>query len=126
MDVNARKSRGIALAGERHSHSKGLHMAATRRNYTTWIIIAVVVIVVLAFAGLLPLPGQKDNVTPHSQPAVAGGEPTARIPEGPPPSPSSEPGKGTQPPPGGTPSSSPGSATEGTSSSTVTDAGSGR
>jgi hypothetical protein len=84
-------------------------MAAARRNYTTWIIIAVVAIVVLVFAGLLPLPGQKDNVTPHSQPAAAGGQPTAEVPTGPPASPPSEPGQGTQPPPGGTPSPSPGS-----------------
>lgn len=93
-------------------------MAAARRNYTTWIIIAVLAIVVLVFAGLLPLPGQKDNVTSHSQPAAAGGQPTAQAPKGPPPSPPSEPDKGTQPPPGGTPSSSPGSPTESTSSAT--------
>jgi hypothetical protein len=103
-----------------------MHMADTRRNYTTWIIVAIVAIVVLVFAGLLPLPGQKDNVTPHSQPASAGGEPTAEAPKGPPASPPSEPGRGTQPPPGGTPSSSPGSAAGGTSSGTVTDAGPGR
>jgi hypothetical protein len=84
-------------------------MAQARRNYTTWIIVAVVAIVVLVFAGLLPLPGQKDNVTPHSQPAAGGGTPTAQAPKGPPASPPSEPGRGTQPPPGGTPATSPGS-----------------
>jgi hypothetical protein len=88
--------------------TKGMHMADTRRNYTTWIIVAIVAIVVLVFAGLLPLPGQKDNVTPHSQPAAGGGEPTAQAPKGPPPSPPSEPGQGMQPPPGGTPSPSAG------------------
>jgi hypothetical protein len=82
---------------------------AARRSYTTWIIVAVLAIVVLVFAGLLPLPGQKDNVTPHSQPAAGGGAPTAQAPKGPPPSAPNEPGQGTQPPAGGTPSPSPGS-----------------
>ena len=82
-----------------------MDMADTRRNYTTWIIVAVLAIVVLMFAGLLPMPGQKDNVTAHSQPAAAGGQPSAQAPKGPPASPPSEPGQGTQPPPGGTPGS---------------------
>ena len=87
-----------------------MDMADTRRNYTTWIIVAVVAIVVLMFAGLLPMPGQKNNVTSHSQPAAAGGQPSAEVPKGPPASPPSEPGKGTQPPPGGTPGNAAGGA----------------
>jgi hypothetical protein len=97
-----------------------------RRSYTTWIIVAIVAIVVMMFAGLLPLPGQKDNVTPHTQPAPPGTSPTAELPKGPPPSPPSEPGRGTQPPPGGTPSASPGGATGATSGATLTDQAAGR
>ncbi|MGQ0751737.1 MAG: hypothetical protein ACT4PS_14480 [Betaproteobacteria bacterium] len=37
-------------------------------NKTIWIIIGIVVIVLMLLGGLLPLPGQKDNVTPHTQP----------------------------------------------------------
>jgi len=36
-------------------------------NRTLWIIIGV--IVVMLFGGLLPLPGQKDNVTPYTEPS---------------------------------------------------------
>jgi hypothetical protein len=90
----------------------------TRNSRTTWIIIAIVAIVVILFAGLLPLPGQKDNVTPHTQPSPPGTSPQAQAPKGPPPSPPSEPGQGTQPPPGGTPAASPGGPTDATSSQT--------
>jgi hypothetical protein len=51
---------------------------------STWIIIALAAIVVALFAGLLPLPGQKDNVTPHSQPAPSGTSPSPNSPKGPP------------------------------------------
>jgi hypothetical protein len=96
-------------------------MASNARSpLTTWIVIAVIGIIVLLFAGLLPLPGQKDNVTPNTQPSSPGSSPQAQAPKGPPPSPPSEPGAGTQPPPGGTPSTSPGSATSNTSSQTMT------
>jgi hypothetical protein len=91
-----------------------------RKPYTTWIIIAIGAIVVMMFAGLLPLPGQKDKVTPNVQPSPPGTQPQAEAPKGPPPSPSSEPGKGTQPPPGGTPSASPGSVTNSASDQTMT------
>jgi hypothetical protein len=97
-----------------------------RRPYTTWIIVAIIAIVVLMFAGLLPLPGQKNNVTPHSQPAPEGQSPMAEVPKGPPPSPPSQPGEGTQPPPGGTPSGSPGNTTGATSSATDTSQAPGR
>ena len=50
-----------------------------------WIGLGVVaVILVMLFAGLLPLPGQKDNVTPMTQPAPAGTSPPAELPKGPP------------------------------------------
>ncbi|HJQ61589.1 MAG TPA: hypothetical protein VJ834_01915 [Burkholderiales bacterium] len=39
-------------------------------NKTLWIIIGVIVIVVMLLGGLLPLPGQKDNVTPSTEPAA--------------------------------------------------------
>ncbi|MDB5866146.1 MAG: hypothetical protein JWO70_3952 [Betaproteobacteria bacterium] len=93
-----------------------------RNPKTTWIVIAVVAIVVLLFAGLLPLPGQKDKVTPLTQPSPPGTQPQAEAPKGPPPSPPSEAGAGTQPPPGGTPSGTPGSATNAASAQTMTDA----
>jgi hypothetical protein len=38
-------------------------------NRTLWIVLGFIVIVLMLIAGLLPLPGQKDNVTPHSQPS---------------------------------------------------------
>ena len=77
-------------------------MATTnrRKSYVTWVIVAVVAIIVLLFSGLLPLPGQKDNVTPHSQPSPEGKSPMAELPKGASPSPPSEAGQGTQPPPG--------------------------
>ena len=85
-------------------------MATSRRNsYTIWIIVAVIGIAILLFAGLLPLPGQKDNVTPHTQPSPPGQSPQARTPVGPPPSPSS-------------PTGTPGSATSATSGQTMTGA----
>jgi hypothetical protein len=93
----------------------------SRNALTNWIVIAVVAIVILLFAGLLPLPGQKDKVTPHTEPSST--SPQVQAPKGPPPSPPSEPGAGTQPPPGGTPSASPGSASNATSSQTMTGAG---
>jgi hypothetical protein len=96
-------------------------MAEKKRSaLTTWVIIAIVAIVVLMFAGLLPLPGQKDKVTPNVQPSAPGTQPQAEAPKGPPPSPPSEPGKGTPPPPGGTPSASPGGPTTSSSDQTMT------
>jgi hypothetical protein len=44
-------------------------------NKTLWIIIGVIVIVVMLVAGLLPLPGQKDNVTPQTEPSPPGQSP---------------------------------------------------
>lgn len=38
-------------------------------NRTLWIVIGVIVILVMLFGGLLPLPGQKDNVTPLTEPS---------------------------------------------------------
>ena len=100
-------------------------MAANQRKpLTTWIIVAVVGIIVLLFAGLLPLPGQKDNVTPHVQLSPPGTSPQPTAPTGPPPSPPSEPGARTEvPPPGGMPSGRPGSPTDSTSSHTMKGAG---
>ena len=83
-----------------------------------WIPVAILIIVLLAFAGLLPLPGQKDNTTPHTQPSTT--SPQVEAPKGPPPSPPSEAGRGTQPPPGGTPTPSPGGPTDAASGQTVT------
>ena len=52
-------------------------------NRTAWIIIAIVAIVIVLFAGLLPLPGQKDNVTPATQPGSSSSSAPA-APTGPP------------------------------------------
>lgn len=38
-------------------------------NRTLWVVLGIVVIVVMLVAGFLPLPGQKDNVTPLTEPA---------------------------------------------------------
>jgi flagellar basal body-associated protein FliL len=82
----------------------------TRSSKSTWIIIAVVVIVVLLFAGLLPMPGQKNNTTPNVQPSAPGTQPAAEAPKGPTPSAPADAGANvTAPPPGGAPSASPGS-----------------
>ena len=88
-----------------------------------WIPVAIVVIVLLAVAGLLPLPGQKDNVTPHSEPAAAEGvgAPQPKAPVGPPPSPPSQAGANAEaPPPGGKPTPSPGGPSDSVSGHTVT------
>ncbi|HEX2828816.1 MAG TPA: hypothetical protein VHP37_20870 [Burkholderiales bacterium] len=87
-------------------------MADTKRSSkSTWIIIAVVAIVILLFAGLLPLPGQKDNTTPNVQPSAPGTQPSVEAPKGPPPSlPADASASATQPPPGGTPGSAAGGA----------------
>ena len=82
-----------------------------------WIPIAIAVIVILAVAGLLPLPGQKDNVTIHSQP----GAPQVEAPTGPGPSPPSQAGADAKaPPPGGNPAAPPGGFSGSTSGHTVT------
>jgi hypothetical protein len=39
---------------------------------TLWVIIGIAVVVALLFAGFLPLPGQKDNSTPFTEPAPQG------------------------------------------------------
>ena len=49
-----------------------------------WVIVGIAVIIAVLFAGFLPLPGQKDNVTPTTQPAPAGKSPQPSAPTGPP------------------------------------------
>jgi hypothetical protein len=39
---------------------------------TIWVIVGVAIVVALLFAGFLPLPGQKDNSTPLTEPAPQG------------------------------------------------------
>ena len=90
-------------------------MAETTRgsSKTIWIIVAIVAIVVLLFAGLLPMPGQKDKTTPNAQPSAPGTQPRVEAPKGPPPSPPADSAaNATQPPPGGTPSGAPGGTTK--------------
>ena len=104
------RARHYACWNGRSATTGTKHMAEkTRSSKSTWIIIAVVAIVILLFAGLLPLPGQKNNTTPNVQPSAPGTQPQAEAPKGPPPSPPADAGANTtQPPPGGTPSASPG------------------
>ena len=45
-------------------------------NRTLWVIIGVIVIVILLLGGLLPLPGQKDNVTPYPEPRTQPSQPS--------------------------------------------------
>lgn len=87
-----------------------------------WIGIAIAVVVLMAFAGLLPLPGQKDNVTPHSDPAMAGKGPDVQPPVGPAPSPPAQLGGGVPPAPGGDPTARAGRPTGETSEYTATGA----
>ena len=47
-------------------------------------VLGIIAIVVILFAGLLPLPGQKDNVTIHNQPSPPGQTPEPKAPTGPP------------------------------------------
>ena len=49
-----------------------------------WVIVGIGVIVAVLFAGFLPLPDQKDNVTPRTQPSPAGKSPEPTTPKGPP------------------------------------------
>lgn len=53
-------------------------------NRIIWVVVGVAVIVAMLFAGFLPLPGQKDNVTPGTQPSPAGRSPEPTKPGGPP------------------------------------------
>jgi hypothetical protein len=39
-------------------------------NRTLWVVVGVIAIVILLVFVFLPLPAQKDNVTPHSEPAA--------------------------------------------------------
>jgi hypothetical protein len=50
---------------------------------TLLLVLGIVAIIALLFAGLLPLPGQKDNVTIHSQPSPPGQSPAPTAPTGP-------------------------------------------
>ena len=50
----------------------------------TWLIIAIIAILGMLVFGLLPLPGQKHNVTPHSEPSPPGQSPQPATPTGPP------------------------------------------
>lgn len=53
-------------------------------NRIIWVVVGVGVVVAMLFAGFLPLPGQKDNATPLTQPAPAGQSPEPTRPGGPP------------------------------------------
>jgi hypothetical protein len=59
-----------------------------------WLIVGLIAITVLAFAGLAPLPGQKDEPTPYVQPAPPGESRIPTTPSGPP---QSKPGEGSVP-----------------------------
>ena len=48
-----------------------------------WVIIGIAVLIAVLFAGFLPLPDQKDNVTPKTQPSPDGKSPEPTAPRGP-------------------------------------------
>jgi len=60
--------------GERRQPTSGrtFFQGDAMRNRTIWIVLGCIVIVLMLMAGLLPLPGQKDNVTPLTEPAPSG------------------------------------------------------
>jgi hypothetical protein len=53
------------------------------KNRMLWIIVGVAAIVAMLMGGLLPLPGQRDNVTSHTQPSPPGQSPQPKAPRGP-------------------------------------------
>lgn len=53
-------------------------------NKSVLIILGLMGIIALLFAGLLPLPGQKDNVTIHNQPSPPSQSSAPKTPTGPP------------------------------------------
>lgn len=58
---------------------------ASRRGVeprTLWVVIGILLIVAVLFAALMPLPGEKDDTTPHAEPAP-GGALTPTPPTGP-------------------------------------------
>jgi hypothetical protein len=73
---------------------------------------------VAVFLGLAPLPGQKDNTTPHTQPSTS--SPQVEAPKGPPPSVGPDTGAVGPTAAGGTPGATPGGPTEATSAQTMT------
>jgi hypothetical protein len=60
-----------------------------------WVVLGVAVIVLVVFAGLAPLPGQKDEPTPLTEDVVPGKAPRPPLPSGPP---HSKPGEPASPP----------------------------
>lgn len=52
-------------------------------NRIIWVIVGIAAIIAMLFSGLLPLPGQKDNVTPLTQPLPPGKSPQPTAPTGP-------------------------------------------
>jgi hypothetical protein len=65
-DIRGRQGTSCVSSGRKVIPSRS---SKTYEQQDTWIIIAAIVIVVMLLGGLLPLPGQKDNVTPHSEPS---------------------------------------------------------
>jgi hypothetical protein len=50
-----------------------------------WVVVlGIVAVILLAFAGLAPLPGQKDVPTPYNEPSPPGQSPAPPPPGGPP------------------------------------------
>jgi hypothetical protein len=62
-----------------------------------WVALGILVVVLLAFAGLAPLPGQKDVPSNLTQEAPPGKSPEPDKPSGPPHTKSGEPARGSTP-----------------------------
>lgn len=48
-----------------------LHDSGIMKPRNVWIIVGIIAIIAILFAGFLPLPGQKDNTTPLTEPSPA-------------------------------------------------------
>ena len=60
-----------------------------------WVVLGIAVVLLLAFAGLAPLPGQKDQPTVLTEDVVPGRSPQPPVPSGPP---HAKPGEPAPPP----------------------------
>lgn len=64
--------RGGRMPGRAAALAHPLHDSGIMAPKTLWVIVGIAIIIALLFAGFLPLPGQKDNETPLTEPAPQG------------------------------------------------------
>jgi hypothetical protein len=70
--VSPRQHEGRTFARDSCLLAQPLHDPGIMKPRTIWVIIGIAVVIALLFAGFLPLPGQKDNSTPFTEPAPQG------------------------------------------------------